>query len=96
MIALRQLTAPRTIPWWICVLGLLALYVPTVTDLATNIWSTEEQSQGPVVLAICLWLTWRAWSKSPRSVKICPKARRKSGLVGSLIKASRNSGAALS
>jgi exosortase B len=61
MIALRQLTAPRTIPWWVCVLGLLALYAPTVFDLTRFIWSTEEQSQGPIVLAICLWLTWRAW-----------------------------------
>ncbi len=42
-------------------LGLLALYVPTVADLIRNIWSTEEQSQGPIVLAICIWLTWRAW-----------------------------------
>jgi exosortase B len=63
MIALRQLTAPRTIPWWICVAGLLALYVPTVVGLALNIWSTEEQSQGPIVLAICAWLTWRAWDR---------------------------------
>ena len=62
-LALRPLTAPRTIPWWICVLGLLALYVPTIVDLARNIWTTEEQSQGPIVLAICVWLCWRAWSK---------------------------------
>ncbi len=72
---LRRLTAPRTYPWWIVGLGLLALYVPTVVDLALNIWSTEEQSQGPIVLAICLWLTWRAWDRiddasagSPRPV----------------------------
>ncbi len=63
MIAARNLAAPRTIPWWICVLGLLALYVPTVTDLVRNIWSTEEQSQGPIVLAICAWLVWRAWTR---------------------------------
>jgi exosortase B len=63
MSAVQKLTAPRTIPWWICVLGLLALYVPTVTDLVRNIWSTEEQSQGPIVLAICLWLVWRAWDR---------------------------------
>ena len=63
MSALRRLSAPRTIPWWICVLGLLALYVPTIVDLVRNIWSTEEQSQGPIVLAICLWLTWRAWDR---------------------------------
>jgi exosortase B len=63
MSAVQKLTAPRTIPWWICVLGLLTLYVPTVADLVRNIWSTEEQSQGPIVLAICLWLVWRAWER---------------------------------
>ena len=63
MSALQRLTAPRTIPWWICVLGLLALYVPTTVDLVRNIWSTEEQSQGPIVLVICLWLAWRAWDR---------------------------------
>ncbi len=44
-------------------LGLLALYVPTIADLVRNIWSTEEQSQGPIVLAICAWLVWRAWGR---------------------------------
>ncbi len=63
MSAFRNLTAPRTVPWWICVAGLLALYVPTVVDLVRNIWSTEEQSQGPIVLAICAWLVWRAWAR---------------------------------
>jgi exosortase B len=59
----NRLTAPRTIPWWIAVVGLLALYVPTLVDLVRTIWSTEEQSQGPIVLAICVWLIWRAWPK---------------------------------
>jgi len=59
----RALIAPRTIPWWICLAGLLALYVPTTIDLFRHIWTTEEQSQGPIVLAICLWLSWRAWPR---------------------------------
>ena len=63
MSVVERLTAPRTIPWWICVLGLLALYVPTIWDLALNIWSTQEQSQGWIVLAICVWLIWRAWDR---------------------------------
>jgi len=63
MTAVDRLTAPRTRPWWICALGMLALYVPTIRDLALNIWSTEEQSQGPIVLAICAWLIWRAWDR---------------------------------
>lgn len=63
MTVLRRLTTPQSIPWWICVLGLAALYLPTIHDLIRNIWSTEEQSQGPIVLAICIWLTWRVWAR---------------------------------
>ena len=63
MIDLRALTDRRYIPWWVALLGLLTLYVPTGVDLARNIWSTEEQSQGPIVLAICVWLAWRAWPR---------------------------------
>jgi exosortase B len=63
MSALRRLSAPRTVPWWICAVGLLVLYVPTIVDLVRNIWTTEEQSQGPIVLAICLWLAYRAWPR---------------------------------
>ena len=68
-----RLTAPRTWPWWICVLGLSTLYVPTIVDLARNIWSTEEQSQGPIVLAICLWLVWRAWDRIDDSAASSPR-----------------------
>ena len=63
MVGTRGLTAPKAIPWWICVVGILALYVPTVVDLIRNIWTTEDQSQGPIVLAICVWLAWRAWPR---------------------------------
>ena len=62
-VATSPLTAPRAVPWWICALGLLAVYGPTIVDLARNIWTTEEQSQGPIVLAICAWLVWRAWER---------------------------------
>ena len=73
MIDLRRLTVPRTHPWWICVLGLLMMYVPTVVDLIRNIWSTEEQSQGPIVLAICAWLIWRAWDRIDDTQADTPK-----------------------
>jgi len=77
MSAVQRLTAPRTIPWWICALGLLALYVPTVWNLAVNLWfgEAQEQSQGLIVLLICIWLIWRSWDRiddqsasSPRPV----------------------------
>jgi len=63
MIARHRLFSRQTTPWWIALLGLLALYVPTLVDLVRTIWSTEEQSQGPIVLAICIWLIWRAWPR---------------------------------
>lgn len=63
MLTLRHLGSPRYVPWWICLLGLVALYSSTLRDLVLNIWSTEEQSQGPIVLGICLWLTWRVWPR---------------------------------
>ncbi len=63
MISGNRLFSQRTIPWWIAVIGLATLYVPTLVDLVRTIWSTEEQSQGPVVLAICIWLIWRAWAR---------------------------------
>ena len=40
-------------------LGLLVLFVPVFTDLATGIWSSDEQGQGPVILALSLWLLYR-------------------------------------
>lgn len=63
MISRDRLFSRQATPWWIAFLGLLALYVPTLVDLFRTIWSTEEQSQGPIVLAICIWLIWRAWPR---------------------------------
>jgi len=40
-------------------LGLTLLYAPTLRDLVTIIWSTEEQSHGRIVLLLCIWLFWR-------------------------------------
>ena len=72
----RSLAAPRYLPWWIAVLGLMALYLPTGIDLTRNIWTTEEQSQGPIVLAICAWLTWRAWPRIENPVSDDPQPFR--------------------
>lgn len=45
--------------WALVLAGFAALYAPTLRDLATAIWSTDEQGHGPVVLVLCLWLFWR-------------------------------------
>lgn len=47
--------------WWPIVIGLLVLYVPTLYDLFTGMWMTEEQAHGPMILALSLWLMYRRW-----------------------------------
>lgn len=39
--------------------GFLLLLVPTVLDLARQVWQTDEQGHGPIIGAVSLWLMWR-------------------------------------
>lgn len=45
--------------WWLIVLGLLGLYVPMYAALATDLWSTQDQAHGPIVLMVVLFLAWQ-------------------------------------
>jgi len=49
---------------WLMLGGLLAMYIPTLYRLVNHgLWSNEEHSHGPLILAICVWLfrdRWRA------------------------------------
>lgn len=36
--------------------GLAVLYGPTLGELARDVWSTDEQGHGPIILALSLWL----------------------------------------
>ena len=49
------------LPWLPVIIGLAVLYVPSLYDLFTGIWSSDEQMHGPVVLGISLWLLYRNW-----------------------------------
>lgn len=40
--------------------GFLLLMVPTVMDLARQVWQTDEQGHGPIIGAVSLWLMWRS------------------------------------
>ena len=39
-------------------LGFAVLYLPTYVGLAQRVWPTDEQSHGPIILAISLWLVY--------------------------------------
>jgi exosortase B len=47
--------------WLPIILGLLLLYVPSLIDLFSGIWSQDEQMHGPIVLLISIWLIYRNW-----------------------------------
>lgn len=48
------------IVWWPVALGAMMLVVPTCIRLAVGAWELEENGHGPLVLAVVLWLFWRA------------------------------------
>jgi hypothetical protein len=52
--------AARRIPWIAAAAGLLFLYVPTFVGLARTLWREEEYSHGPIILAVAIYLAWRA------------------------------------
>lgn len=49
--------------WWWLAIGLCVLYAPTLRDLFTTIWASDEQGHGPIVLGLSVWLLWRDWDK---------------------------------
>jgi exosortase B len=53
----EQLQAWRI--WGPVVCGVLLLYIPTYLRLVKVSWSNESGAQGPIFLAIALWLGWR-------------------------------------
>lgn len=49
------------LPWLLVLAGLLALYVPTFSDLFRGVWLSDTQGHGPIVLGLSIWLLWRRW-----------------------------------
>ena len=54
----------RWSPWLAVAVGLLALYVPTFIGLARTLWREEEYAHGPIILAVAVYLFYRARSFS--------------------------------
>ena len=52
-------------------LGWLALFVPVYLWAFNTLWQSEDQSHGPLIVAVCLWLFWqqkeRLWALPARS-----------------------------
>ncbi|WP_028310601.1 exosortase B [Derxia gummosa] len=62
------LSAPKSLPsatLLLFVVGLVALYAPSLLDLSRTLWQSSEQSQGPLVLAVSGWLIWQRWQTLP-------------------------------
>ena len=69
----HSLPALQTLlPWLPVILGLAVLYVPSLYDLLTGLWSTQEQMQGPIVLGISVWLLYRNWGTMQQAVQAAP------------------------
>ena len=48
-------------PWLPIIAGLALLYLPSLYDPLTGIWTSDEQAHGPIVLSIACWLIYRKW-----------------------------------
>ncbi|MEC5384404.1 exosortase B [Uliginosibacterium sp. H3] len=56
-----NINVQRLLPWLIVLAGLGAMYVPSFNFLFREVWSTEQQAHGPIVLGIAIWLLHRKW-----------------------------------
>ena len=56
----REVVPPGVdaIAFGLLLLGFVALYGPTYLWLAQNVWSTDEQGHGPIILALSLYLLY--------------------------------------
>lgn len=59
----RAQTAPlkSLLAWLPVIIGLAALYAPSLYDLLRGVWSSDAQMHGPVILVISIWLIHRKW-----------------------------------
>lgn len=54
----RATIPPAVAEWFPALLGLVALFVPTYTDLARTLWVSEDQAHGPIILVVALFFFW--------------------------------------
>jgi exosortase B len=54
----RAATAPPDLGWALALAGFAVMYLPVYWWAAKEIWQTEEQGHGAIILAVMLWLFW--------------------------------------
>ena len=53
-------------PWIALLCGFCILYVPTLVDLMTGLWSTPQNAHGPIIFAVSVWfLIFKANQQTP-------------------------------
>lgn len=52
------MTAELRRAWLLLLAGMGVMYLPTFWDLAHTLWASSDQGQGPLVLALSVWLLW--------------------------------------
>lgn len=67
--------------WWLIILGVLALYVPTYHGLATSLWGSDDQAHGPIVLTVVLYLIWQ----QRQHLLVRPEPLKTSPIIGWIV-----------
>jgi exosortase B len=71
----RQSMPAQLLTWLPIIIGLAVLYVPSLYDLFKGIWSSDEQTHGPIVLGISLWLMHRNWPEMEKAAHGKPSSQ---------------------
>lgn len=72
-VASKWITSKHGTDWFPVLAGLLVMYVPTFSNLASGLWANDDQFHGPIVFSVALYLFWTlrtAVNDAP--VKPCP------------------------
>jgi uncharacterized membrane protein YjjP (DUF1212 family) len=62
-VSLARWDGSRQGPWLMMLAGLAALYGPTMHDLLSGPWLSDQQGHGPIILLLVGWLIRQRWSQ---------------------------------
>jgi exosortase len=77
----QPVTSQRTIPWAtvMFLLGVAAIFVPTMIDVARLTWTTEQGGHAPIIVATGGWALWREFKAAEG------RARPGNAFIGALL-----------